>query len=433
MTVLVSLAEWSELGPTDPGLVGRSLDGQSRAVTARLAESDRLTIIEHREGLSIRASSWVGRVTLGELQITVQPKIAAGTLLALVRYAYGLRDLSLLHPSQYAEGDRLFVDLLVAQLVDEVEELLARGLHRGYERRPEVLASPRGRLDFAVMTRTAGQVLTGLACVHHPRLSDNTLNRALLAGLEHSAALANDPVLRIAARRLARRLAEDVTAVKAKRPDISAAEREISRLTKDYTPALTLIRLLFDGAGLSLSQGEEHVPVRGFLFDMNKFYQRLLSRFLREFLPAPYSLAEEHRLTEIMEYSPEQNPQHRRRPTPRPDFALLGQGVPLRFFDAKYRDLWDRNLPADMLYQLAIYAMLGGASRTSVILYPALEAATTDQRIDVRNALGGLPQGSVILRGVDLVRMQQAIEKRDTKASRALVEEMLDLQALPTT
>ncbi|MCK9496509.1 MAG: McrC family protein [Dehalococcoidia bacterium] len=429
MTVRIDLTEWGEVGSTDARLKERSLDALARAVAASLATGDRLIVTEHREGLAIQATSWVGRVRLGDLQITVQPKIAPGTLLALVRYAYGLRDLSLLHPSQYATGDRLFVDLLVAQLIDEVEELFGRGLHRRYEARTEVLASPRGRLDFKTLARTAGQLTTGLPCVHHPRLADNILNRALLAGLEHSAALASDPVLRITARRLSAQLAEDVALVSPKRLDIAAAERAVSRLTQDYTPALTLIRLLLEGAGLSLSGDEDHLRVRGFLFDMNKFFQRLLSRFLQEFLPASYSLADEHRLTEVMEYAPDQNPQRRRHPTPRPDFALLRQGKPVQFFDAKYRDLWERNMPADMLYQLAIYAMLGGASRTSVILYPALGGMTVDQRINVRDALGGVPKGSVILRGVDLVRMQRAIEDHDIQDARLLVAELLDLSA----
>ncbi len=427
MTVRVELSEWSRLDSGDAHLKGRSLDRQEQAVAARLAAGDRLLVTEQRDGLAVETTSWVGRVTLGDLQITVQPKIAPDTLLALVRYAYGLRDLSLLHPSRYTTGDRLFVDLLVAQLIDEAEELLARGLHRRYAQRAEVLASPRGRLDFSGIARTAGQARIGLPCVHHPRLSDNILNRTLLAGLQHGATLASDPALRIATRRLAARLAEDVTAIPPKRLDMDAADRAISRLTLDYSPAITLIRLLLEGAGLSLSGDESHLAVRGFLFDMNKFFQRLLSRFLQEFLPASYSLADEHRLTEVMEYAPNLNPQRRRRPTPRPDFAVLRKGKPLQFFDAKYRDLWDRSLPADMLYQLAIYAMVGGASRTSVILYPALEASTTDQRIDVRDALGGDPRGSVILRGVDLSRMQRAIEDRDTQASRALVGDLLDI------
>ena len=44
-----------------------------------------------------------------------------------------------------------FQDILVWQLVEEAQELLARGLRRAYVRREEALASPRGRIDFQAM------------------------------------------------------------------------------------------------------------------------------------------------------------------------------------------------------------------------------------------------------------------------------------------
>ena len=98
--------------------------------------------------MEIRATSWVGRVTLGDLTITVRPKIAGAPLLNLLRYAYSLRDLETFTPTGYETSTEAFQDLIVEQLANEATELLSRGLHRDYLRFNAELASPTGRIDF---------------------------------------------------------------------------------------------------------------------------------------------------------------------------------------------------------------------------------------------------------------------------------------------
>ena len=51
----------------------------------------------------------------------------------------------------------------------------------------------------------------------------------------------------------------------------------------------------------------------------------------------------------IFSYDIKRNPKGKRSPTPRPDFALFKNGSVVQLLDAKYRDLWDRNLPSDAL------------------------------------------------------------------------------------
>ena len=58
------------------------------------------------------------------------------------------------------------------QLVEEAQELLARGLRRAYVRREEALASPRGRIDFQAMAGRGSLVEANLPCVHHRRDQD---------------------------------------------------------------------------------------------------------------------------------------------------------------------------------------------------------------------------------------------------------------------
>lgn len=68
----------------------------------------------------------------------------------------------------------------------------------------------------------------------------------------------------------------------------------------------------------------------------------------------------------------------------------MKDGAVFKLLDAKYRDLWGRILPRDMLYQLAIYAMSGIGDRTSTIIYPSLSDEAQIQKIDANNPLTGV-------------------------------------------
>ena len=123
--------------------------------------------------------------------------------------------------------------------------------------------------------------------------------------------------------------------------------------------------------------------MRGFLFDMNRFFQTLIMRFLREHLSG-VAVHDEYRLKGMFEYVQWQNPLARRAPTLRPDFVVMRGGKMLAVLDAKYRDLWENSLPREMLYQLALYALgRGGGERTSAILYPTVDEGACEQSISM--------------------------------------------------
>jgi len=133
MSIPVLLQEWQQVSPdSNKLLAGVKLpqDNETQTVVQNLSESGKLKITELAKGIVVEATSYVGRIRVGDLQITIQPKIEMIRLLHLLRYTYGLRQLDLYSTVELDSESLSFQDLLINQLVAEVSELLMRGLHR---------------------------------------------------------------------------------------------------------------------------------------------------------------------------------------------------------------------------------------------------------------------------------------------------------------
>jgi 5-methylcytosine-specific restriction enzyme subunit McrC len=432
--VSVRMQEWESRSPGatrgDP-LAGLLLDGErERTVAAQLSRMKLLGIRELACGLELQSTSYVGRVRLGRLEVTITPKIPGPALLRLFRYAYGLRDLQLIDDAHFADDGSLFLDLLLTQLHAEARELVSRGLHRRYRAVAEDLASPRGRIDMRrLATRSVASSGT-LPCHYHVRLEDCLVNQVLLGGLRLGAALAADRALAGSLHRLAETLAPMVSIVPLTESRLAQARRGLDRLTAAYAPGLALIKLLVDGVSPALEDPDaEPVVLPGFLFDMNRFFQHLVGRFLRENFEGG-KVREEHQLETMMRYAAGENPRGRRPPRQRPDFAVTTCEGKLLLLDAKYRDLWQTDLPREMLYQLALYALSQPSPGRATIIYPTMAREARTARIEIREPTGGWARGCVVLQPIHLEEVDALVmagSERTAAAARKAMARQLTL------
>jgi 5-methylcytosine-specific restriction enzyme subunit McrC len=417
----IDLAEWTKASSTThPRLKYASL--KENVIAQQLAQKlrRRLRIYEGFHGLEVESTSFVGCINVGPLRISVRPKLPALPLIQLFRYAYRLSDLSLFDISQAPLAPSQFQDLLILMLANETERLSRGGLMRQYQSIVEDLASPRGSPLIHEVIRRGGMLKATLPCRYYERRLDWTLNQVLRAGLQLAAYKAIDRDLRRRIHGLSDRLHGVECKSNLQLTDLDQAERSLTRLTSTYQPALAIIRLLLQGFGPEVEGPNDRQAVPGFLFDMNAFFQRLLSRFLRDHL-AGYEICDEHQIRRLFMYAPQGNPRKRRSPRPRPDFALY-QNHSLRcFLDAKYRDIWNQGYLSSWLYQLSIYA-LASPTRTSVILYASSSDAARDERIEIRNPSRGSSDqpSTVIMRPVPLQHLSELVsaETRDAAVGR---------------
>ena len=397
----LTMEEWDEISPTSfMEKVGKEpLSPLGQELSNLLNASHFLEIQEFRQGIALKTTSYVGKLNFGSFSLKIKPKLPGLPLLELFRYGYGLKNIHLYKEEQFNTSDNCLQDILIHQLLGEIQVLRRQGLFKEYKKKQKSQLSLKGRIDFPTFIGKGKFASSRLPCIFHRRTPDNALNQILRFGLQLSYKIAENHNLKLYCKQSLDLFPEpvsDISDFKLLSDQIWAKE---NRLNVHYQPAIRIIKILLSGQGGFLDETNEKVQIPGFLFDMNRLFQSVINRFLRENLFG-FSVLSEHSLTGMLGYSASHNPQKRRAPLPRPDFVVQENGKSISILDAKYRDLWEKTLPREMLYQLGMYALVHSEIKESTILYPTMNPLASEMRININDPVKRIFQGCINLRPV---------------------------------
>ncbi|MEO3939776.1 hypothetical protein V3C41_01680 [Paenarthrobacter nicotinovorans] len=329
-------------------------------------------------------TGYAGSVTLpGGRRITVQPKALVQSLPEILALAYR----TLAPPPRAGNADMdsaTPTEWLLVQIAAEVNELLARGLRRGYVERRESLPFVRGRTRPILNPAQ----LPFLDCEFADFVSDTPENQMLRGVLELLAPAVRNRAVRRAYNDALSYLGE----VSPIRPSLANLDRlQLNRLNQHYKPSLRLARLALEGAGVIGSAGE--YAAAAFFVQMWRVWENAAASALRD--AGVTDLVEKPRYGNIFV---QDGGYPARTVTIEPDLLLGRRSDPRMVIDLKWAPALVRDrqgnfsLKNSHLYQMASYT--AGLGCDGVLLYPLM-----DEPVDATYVFSGR---RITVRTVDL-------------------------------
>ncbi len=425
---VVEIGEWE----APPEHVRLALTDADRSLATSLATgAGRVFVDEMRDGLRVRATSWIGVVSFASFDLQIVPKYVGESLgvLGMVDFTRGTDALRRqAGVRRLALGGAHLLDLVALLAADPADRLIRDGLLQDYVTREDALGVVRGRLLwYEQATRHPGRVDT-LECRFDEFETDIDENRLVCAGLNAARRLVHHPDVRGPVTRTSSIFAEvcDPALLESRWLD---GPHEYDRRNERYRNAHEYARLLLRGLGVTDLYTPSSSTSFAFLIDMNSLFEDFVTQLLNVGLRALGLAPNAQRRISGRIVDDRSGRTYR---NVIPDIVVRGWGpkgpreVPL---DAKYK-LYGRGRLIENadLYQLFFYAfihrsaMVGESPPSAYVVYPVQGEDQTHLRfVDLHGVPGARLRGV----GIDVASTLEMIARGtvgDVPAVRAVAE-----------
>ena len=294
---------------------------------------------------SLTPSSIIGALEIGDLSVSILPKLDISRVLFLASYAMGAFKLREIDRFNFEDAASL-VEALALALTTAARRAFASGLIHGYRTEEEAIHIIRGRVRIAEQIRRRFGVPLPLEVRYDEFTDDITANRLVKAAAARLGRMrVRSSRSRAGLRWVGARLA-NVSLVEF--PANAVSEVAFDRLNAHYREVVALSRLVLRHASFEAGRGGNRAP--GFLMDMNKVFQDFVTQALRE------TLCVSERTFRADDYIPHVTLDEAGRVLLKPDLSWWDGRTCTFVGDAKYKQIKDERVPNADLYQLLAYA-----------------------------------------------------------------------------
>lgn len=365
--------------------------------------------VEHSwmgDGYDLSAGGSIGTISVRDpdgpsLHILIEPKVPIANLFYMLTYDHKLAKFGQ-EISPLITGEDIF-DSVADIFLKQVDDIIRRGIHRGYVDREESAVYLRGRLLMAQQLRR-GPVMTRFEQETNEFTADLLENQILSRALVLlSGASFRNPALRPRVRRTLAAFGE-VSPVAVTAAD---CDRVIfTRLTERYRSPINLARLFLQHLSLESHAGE--TPFVTFLVPMPRLFERFVAQLLAHVITAGsrWELESQWRIWLDEE----------RRLDGRPDLVLKRDGRPRLVLDTKYK-IYGAKPTNEDINQMVTYCHTLGVN-DAVLLYPGENGGD-----DLYRMMGGV---RLKTRGLALDGSLEAFKARAEVFARTLLQEAID-------
>ena len=289
--------------------------------------------------------STIGALEIGDLSISIHPKLDISRVLFLASYAMGAFKLREVERFNFEDAPSLVESLAVA-LAATARRAFASGLLHGYRIEEEALHTVRGRVRLSEQIRRRFGVPLPLEVRYDEFTDDITANRLVKAATARLGRMrVRSPRSRAGLRWISARL-ENVSFVEF--PANAVPLVAFDRLNAHYREVVALARLTLRHTSFETGRGGNRAP--GFLMDMNVVFQDFVTQALREALGVSDRT-----------FRSDTGPHHitldeAGRVLLKPDLSWWDDQTCTFVGDVKYKRVKDERVPNADLYQLLAYA-----------------------------------------------------------------------------
>lgn len=308
---------------------------------------------------AVEARHYVGFATVDNLLIQVLPKVfkpkgsknnrkdEKDALLAFIRmlnvsYGMKIRDVELAN-LRYSKIPNNILEIFIYLFAKSLWEEVQKGYYRGYQEIQREEKFLRGKLLVSRQIKKLPHKRHTFSVELHEFSEDNLLNQIFYATIRFSLSRTNWSVNR----RLLSQLMMVFDGVSVRKITEAHLRRmHFTRLNDRFRKPFNLAKIILKSFG-GIS-GEE---VGGFFVDMNELFERFILWILKRSLS-------EYEITYQKPEMPFLRSDTLKDLTQRPDFVVYEDNSPIAVIDAKYREIKENSLSADMARQMYVYAKL---------------------------------------------------------------------------